>query len=68
MSATRPIDPSLFVAESDPRAFVRQVSIAAPIETVFAVWSDGEFFAQTYDPGSTKLKARDRRWPCVAVL
>jgi uncharacterized protein YndB with AHSA1/START domain len=48
----------LFVAESDPRAFASQLSIAAPIETVFAVWSAGEFFAQTYDPGSATLKVK----------
>ena len=53
----RPIDTTLFAADSNTRSFVTETTINAPVEAVYAAWSDGKAFAQAYDPDRPALKA-----------
>lgn len=53
----RPIDSELFSADSETRSFVKESTIAAPVEAVYAAWSEGEAFVRAYDPDRPALKA-----------
>jgi len=55
--ALRPIDTNLFETGTSPRAFTARALIDAPVERVYAAWSDGATFRRTYAPESTALRA-----------
>jgi len=56
---TRPIDTDLFDAAGiDVRSFVKEVTIEAPVEAVYAAWTDGERFRRAYDAERSELSAR----------
>ena len=53
----KPIDSNLFAPDSETRSFVQEVSIVAPVESVYAAWSDSAGFVKAYDPERSALKA-----------
>ncbi|MFT5050637.1 MAG: hypothetical protein ACI8QZ_002039 [Chlamydiales bacterium] len=53
----RSIDVSRFDGSGPQvRSFVKQTTIDAPLESVFAAWSDGEAFARSYDLKRSELR------------
>jgi predicted enzyme related to lactoylglutathione lyase/uncharacterized protein YndB with AHSA1/START domain len=54
---TQSIDTGLFAAETETRSFVITGTIAAPVDAVYAAWSNGVAFAQAYGPDRPELKA-----------
>ncbi len=53
-----PIDTSLFDASGPGvRSFVREITIHAPVEAVYAAWTDAQHFSPAYAPGRTELRA-----------
>ena len=58
MQTPAPIDTTRFAAAGpDLRSFVKEVTIEAPAEEVYAAWTDGEAFRRAYDPSRPELKA-----------
>lgn len=55
---TRPIDTTLFVSGEPTTSFVKEAVIAAPVEAVYAAWTDPAAFKAAYDPGNPELDAR----------
>ncbi len=53
----RPIDTSLFAVDRETRSFVQEATISAPVEVVYAAWSDSSAFARSYAPDRPALRA-----------
>jgi len=54
----RPIDPELFDARgADLRSFTKEAVIQAPVETVWAAWTDGRAFTEIYGRDNDALVA-----------
>lgn len=54
----QPIEPSTFDASGPGvRHFVKTAIIAAPVERVYAAWTDPDFFPTAYDPENDRLRA-----------
>ena len=53
-----PIDSTRFVGRGlKVRSFHKGATIAAPVASVYAAWTDGDTFATTYDPNRAELAA-----------
>jgi uncharacterized protein YndB with AHSA1/START domain len=51
------IDTDLFAAGGDGRPFTRQVHIDAPVDAVYAAWTDPRVFVEVYGAGRAALRA-----------
>jgi uncharacterized protein YndB with AHSA1/START domain len=56
-SMPRPIDSNRFAPSPHTDGFVRELVIAAPVERVYAAWTDGAAFAAAYGPDRPELRA-----------
>ena len=51
------IDTSRFVSGPHLSPIIKQITIAAPVEAVFAAWTHGQSFARAYDPENELIRA-----------
>ena len=56
-SMPQPIDSNLFSASQDLSQFTVEAEIAAPVETVYRAWSDGDAFPAAFAPDRPELRA-----------
>jgi uncharacterized protein YndB with AHSA1/START domain len=55
---SRTINTELFAASGkDIRSFVKETLIEAPVEAVYAAWTDGAVFPRVYDPSRPEIAA-----------